>query len=318
MFFLMQASLLSIHVGSVGIKRRIAEADAARAAASSGAACGSAASGTGGPVVHRPQSIKRRIAEADIETGSLDLEAQQPTPHFLKLKRDWAKGKLSAKDIQEHALTAMQSGARGVEQMAKMGNWGDNPRNMARALVHALGMPAGSPQFDWFEIPLKSGPKSPHPFLLPHEFFKSLYATDRKHFIRAIRGPQGAALQFWQQLRDTPFLMKHPDLSERYWSSTIPLGIHGDGGSFSKPDQLYVITWNSLLGDGPTLLQRFLLTVVRDSQMVDDTLDAVFEILSWSMNVLLQGESPSRRWEVPEREAVVIRYAMDDMVHCAK
>ena len=77
------------------------------------------------------------------------------TKYWYRLKRDWAKGKMSSNDLQQHALAAMESGARGVNKIAAMGNWGENPKNMARALVSALGMPDGAPEIDWFNIPLE-------------------------------------------------------------------------------------------------------------------------------------------------------------------
>ena len=180
------------------------------------------------------------------------------------------------------------------------GHWGENPKNMARAMVNALGVPAGAPSFEWFDIPFKNGIR-PHPFLLPHLFFKSLHTHDKARWIRAIRGPRGAARQFWESMAATPFVRQHPELPKGDWSKTIPLGMHGDGGSFSKQDQLYVISWNSLLGVGPTIAQRFLLTVVREKEMSDGTLDGIFEIMAWSLNVLLRGEEPRGRWDVPAR-----------------
>ena len=155
-------------------------------------------------------------------------------------------------------------------------------------------MPDGAPEIDWFNIPLKGGDK-PVPFLLQHKFFKALYNHNRKHFVQAIRGPRGAAKQFWESMKESPFLQNHPELGVGDFPWTIPLGMHGDGGAFSKQDQLYVISWNSLLADGPTLSQRFLLTVVREREMTKDTLSAVFKVMSWSLNVLLRGQEPRDR-----------------------
>ena len=177
----------------------------------------------------------------------------------------------------------------------------DNPKNMARALVSALGMPDGAPEIDWFDIPLKGGDK-PVPFLLPHKFFKALYESNRKHFVKAIRGPKGAPAQFWRSMRDSPFLLNRPELGATDYPWTIPLGMHGDGGAFNKQDQLYVISWNSLFAEGPTLSQRFLLTVVREREMTSETLDAVFEVMSWSLNVLMRGQETRNRWDLPLRD----------------
>ena len=102
---------------------------------------------------------------------------------------------------------------------------------MARALVSALGYPTGAPEFDWYDIPFKNGMK-PHPFLLPRKFLNALYDVDRERWSKVIRGPRAAAEQFGDIMGDSPFLVNHPDLPVGERSKTIPIGIHGDGGSF--------------------------------------------------------------------------------------
>ena len=48
--------------------------------------------------------------------------------------------------------------------------------------------------------------------------------------------------------------------------------MHGDGGAFSHNDSLFVLTWNSLIGSGATRATRFLMTLVRKSDMVQETM----------------------------------------------
>ena len=179
-YFVIILSVLVSLGGSVGIKRRIAEADAAAAAASSTSVHQAVAPS----IARKPPSIKRRIADADVAeshaSSSMDPLSQKPTKYFNRLKRDWAKGKMSSKDVQGHACDAMESGAGGVHRMAKMGNWGQNPKNMARALVDALGMSKDAPPIEWFEIPTNKGARSPHPSLLPHQLFKAMHDNDRQ------------------------------------------------------------------------------------------------------------------------------------------
>ena len=104
--------------GGVGVKRRIAEADAIRAATD-------AASSSTGPVVKkrpaeppRRGGIKHRIDAADEAVAASSNVGIEPTRYWNRLKREWAKGKMSSKDVQGHALDAMASGARGVAKMA--------------------------------------------------------------------------------------------------------------------------------------------------------------------------------------------------------
>jgi hypothetical protein len=202
-------------------------------------------------------------------------------------------GKLSAKDVQDIAMDAMIQGAPGMTQFAEMGASGKHGQNLFRAMQSVLGYPSGSPVMDWFEIPTKGGPRTPHPFLLPHKFFASYYAAnDRDQFRKAIAGPIGAARQFWTSIENSPFVMNHPNMPRHLWPSTVPLGFHADGGAFSKQDSLMTISWNSLLGTGTTFSKRFLFSVIRKNEMGPATLDSMLQIFSWSMNALLDGRMP--------------------------
>ena len=264
---------------SVGIKRRLAEA-----------------------VDEEP-----RVAEATTPTeyggprGGVRrrLEAQQPTPThraqgplFDVLKRDWALGVIHSGQVQEYALNAARQGAVGMDVVGDIGSAGARPQNMFRALKSLMGIPVGAPSLAWFEVPLKSGKKVAHPFLLPHEFFASYYRECKDKFLRSILGHPEAPAHFWESMATSSFVQKHPHLHKDNWSKTIPLGMHGDAGAFSKQDSLYILSWNSLLGGGTTVQKRFLFTVVRKKDMTGDTLNAMLDILSWSFNVLLNGLAP--------------------------
>ena len=62
-------------------------------------------------------------------------------------------------------------------------------------------------------------------------FFSLFFAERSEDFGKAISGPDGACLQFWQSMRHTQFVQKHPDLLESSWAKTVPLGMHGDAGA---------------------------------------------------------------------------------------
>eukprot|EP00972_Heterocapsa_arctica_P004251 630639-Heterocapsa_arctica.AAC.1 len=49
------------------------------------------------------------------------------------------------------------------------------------------------------------------------------------------------------------------------------------------------------MGQGPTDEKRFIITVVKKSQLLKDgsTLNAMFKVVAWSMNALLQGLRPT-------------------------
>ena len=144
---------------------------------------------------------------------------------------------------------------------------------------------------DWMELPLQGG-NLPHPVFWPHKFFSAVYNNRQDIWTQRLRGHEGAALEYWQSMSQSDFVLQHPFLPRDSWESIIPIGFHGDGGAHSKHDSIYCFNWNSLLCNGATIQTRFLFTVVSKRQMTPTTLDALMKAFSWSMNVLLSGETP--------------------------
>ena len=214
-------------------------------------------------------------------------QQQAKGPLVKTLKRKWGLGKISAKDVAEIIDGASQQGASNLPTLSSL----DQPQHLHRSLVAAFGHPAGPPEFFWVEIPTKAGPTM-HPFLLPHLWLASLFACLPHLFNSSVRGAHGAAKDYWHKIKDTEFFKRHPGLEHDHLERTIPIGMHGDGGAFSHHDSLFVLTWNSLLGGGNTRASRYLMTILKKTEMVDATLPAVMEILAWSFNVMLTGLQP--------------------------
>ena len=142
----------------------------------------------------------------------------------------------------------------------------------------------GCPDFVWAKIPTTSGHKL-HPFLLPHSWFQALFAARSDVWKTSVEGADGEANASWTSMQHTSFVREHPFLNKEHWPKIVPLGFHGDAGSFSHQDSLFIFSWNSLLATGTTLSKRFIFTVVKKSNMCGGTLDAIMEIFAWSMNV---------------------------------
>ena len=82
-----------------------------------------------------------------------------------------------------------------------------------------------------------------------------------------IIGATAAAAEFWESQEDIDYVKLHPFLRDRSKRRRIiPSGLHADGGAFNKNDNLFTISWNSLVADGPTLHKRFLFTVIEIGQ----------------------------------------------------
>lgn len=139
---------------------------------------------------------------------------------------------------------------------------------------------------------------------MPHTFFAKLYEERRDLFDRWIRGPLGATDTFWKVLHNSPITRDHDGLKKpEYLPKTVPLGLHGDGGSFSHQDSLFVLSWNGLLGHmgGETGLgKRWLYTVIRKKDLIPATWHELWRVFAWSMNCLLTGITPSIDWDLKE------------------
>ena len=88
----------------------------------------------------------------------------------------------------------------------------------------------------------------------------------------------------------------HPRLSQLGTDRRIPIGLHGDAGAMSKQEGLMVLTWNSLLGEGVAADTRFIINLIRKSQLLPEnaTLEAIYQIAAWSLNSMQSGMWPSR------------------------
>ena len=183
-----------------------------------------------------------------------------------------------------------------MTSMASMGNYGTSPQNCFRDLKKVLGLPEAAPGFTFADIPTIHGPATPHPFIMPHEFFAKQFAKNKGMWASAISGPADAAQEFWRSMKKTEFLKAHPDLPREKWGRTIPLRMHGDGAAFSHQDSIYTFCWNSLLGAGQTIAKRFVISFIKKSEMVEGTMDAMTRIMAWSFNAMLSGRYPIEDW----------------------
>ena len=182
-----------------------------------------------------------------------------------------------------------------MERISAAGTHGRHAGSVHASLMRLFGRPKGAPEFDWVELPLKDGRREPHPFIMPHKFFSTLYKEKFSNFVRALRGPEGAAEEYWSNVRQTEFVRRHLYLSD--YKHTLPIGMHGDAGPYSKQDSILVISWNSLLGTGTTRTKRFAFTFVRKVDYTAETLNRIWQLLAWSFNAMAKGEHPRIDWD---------------------
>ena len=77
-----------------------------------------------------------------------------------------------------------------------------------------------------------------HPFLLLHLWIAALFLVPIV-WNSAMVGPSGAAIEYWEATKDSPLVQNHPHLDPTTWDNVIPLGMHGDAGSFAHHDSLF-------------------------------------------------------------------------------
>ena len=138
----------------------------------------------------------------------------------------------------------------------------------------------------------------PQPFIFPHVYFQAFFKERRAYWEESILCSPEQVKECWPRSAQDPDLQSHPFLqSARQRRLTVPLGMHGDGGSCSKNDFLFTISWNSLLGSGITMRKRFVFTAIRKSQLTSGTLDSIWKVFAWSMNQLVRGEWSDTDWK---------------------
>jgi len=274
-----------------GIKRRLLDVPDSGSAENVG---GSSSSAAIAPRSGGTRKLLRAAEKSDAAEKASKLGCDESLPLNQSLRRMWAKGELTSPQVQELASGAAKQGAMGVDKMAKVGSDGCRPGNIFRDLVNAFGYPQGAPRLYWAKVPLEGGLVS-HPFILPHLFFAHLFGERKEEFAHAVLGGHKDCRSFWCSDEGKKIASEHPVLKNKTAEdlyATVPLGMHGDGGAYSKQDSLYVVSWNSLMGLGSTTSKRFIFTLLRKAKMLVDTWAAIWTIFAWSMNILLDGFMP--------------------------
>jgi hypothetical protein len=244
-------------------------------------------------VVVASGGVRQRLSKHVV--GESHRDESKDLPLLRSLKRDWALGVISSQKVQEYAMGASTQGAVGMHGVASAGSFGKHSGNVFNSLVAAFGMPIGAPEFFWVEIPVQGESRpQPHPFILPHRLFATLFQHRNQIWESEIRGPN-ELLDFWRHNEE--IIRLHGHLDRKHLRKTIPIGLHGDAGAFTKNESILTISWNSLTGKAKacTLAKRFVFTTIKASSCKPDgsTLDAIWKIFAWSVDVLLSGMSPS-------------------------
>ena len=131
-----------------------------------------------------------------------------------------------------------------------------------------------------------------HPFILPHLFFDTGWTAGLLK--RAFFGDYDTCADFWNSAEDRQHLRQH--LCHRGHSAATPskmvlVVLHGDGGSFSHQNSLYVVLEQHVWLRHNDLMERVIFTV---AELTSATWDTIWKMFSWSMDVML-GRSRLRK-----------------------
>jgi hypothetical protein len=238
-----------------------------------------------------PRGSRQRLELLEAAAAAVDDPALKHTPLTASLKRDWAAGGISAKRVQQYAMDAAEQGAHSLDGLAAAGSHGRAPQHIHKALLRIFGTPKGAPPIDWINLPGKDGNLICQPFLMPHKFFSCLYEHRQRMFLRHLRGPEGSVREYWDNIRSTEFFKRHPLLTDL--DHTLPIGLHGDAGAFTKHDSLMVISWNGLLGRDCERTKRIVFTFVRKKDYTPDTLNRILGGICLVCEPNGNGQAPS-------------------------
>jgi hypothetical protein len=122
--------------------------------------------------------------------------------------------------------------------------------------------------------------------LPPHEVFSAL--CQRETLQEESLGCPLAALQFWRDFDQQPWIQSHPARGLKA-SVVFPLSFHGDDATAFHQSSATVMSWSSLLQHGCEWRTRFLFCAIPTSQLTPGAYSILFKILCWSFQALLLG-----------------------------
>lgn len=236
-------------------------------------------------------------------------------------------GQLHVSQAQQIAKAAAADGARDADLLrmsglGSVGRWLSNAeRDFHRAFLEPARAKVGLPLEPWLvPVPMVGDTSTAVqnvwlPLLAPHELFAAFYTHGSGKFRKLLVDDLTAneLHAFWGTLRSwAPWASNHPALALRpgrsSWGNTIPILLHADEAEVFNDEKMYILSWAGL-SHGDPWASRFLIGTFRSKLMViaggrNQTLDAIFKFVAWSLHILYLGSWPTRSpaWlrEVPE------------------
>ena len=203
--------------------------------------------------------------------------------------------------VQSLAFAAAKSGvtAHDIQDLSSLGNFGRNQNHVAGQLTSKF---CKSEELDvpfpyFFEAPvMKKGADKwflateKLAVFLPHEWFAWMQSHSNVSGISQLQN-------LWEE-HDPSDPKLHNSTLKSQRDQCLPLMVHADGGAFQKFDSITIISFRSLLSDENVSSSQMLLAAVpkscqnKTADFKDDTMSAVWEVLTWSFSHLFYGKYP--------------------------
>lgn len=214
--------------------------------------------------------------------------------------------KLSAVDCARLARGARTSEAKGVSEMAAIGANGCHPKNFARDLMHQLLKDCPAANLFWYSVRVWNPAQQitetvKLPFLLPHRQLAAMGAAVDSKLLQTGMSPEMRKVFSAACAK----LGLNP-------STTISLGLHGDGVPFTKKDSIELLSYNFLgepMGDRIPFAGISKMYICKCGCLGKHTWDDILEVFVWSLRALLVGTHPSVG---PRNEPLADRYLAND------
>ena len=225
-----------------------------------------------------------------------------PAPHPVKrghagsetvtdvIEEMFLLNKLGGPDVARLARGARRSEAKGVDKLAAVGTGGKHPKNYARDIMRLVLQGTTVPPLFWYPVrvwdPVEQRQEVTNmPFNLPHRMLSCMGSSLNDKYLAERMAPE------YRSVFETACGKLGLDPS-----STIPIGLHGDGVPFTKKDSVELLSYNFLgepMGDRIPFSGISKMYCCKCGCLGRHTFDDMLEVFAWSLRALLCGVHPS-------------------------
>ena len=221
-----------------------------------------------------------------------------------------AEGHTHASHVQATGGAAMEVGAQGAfAKLARLGTSGKHQQNIERDLQPYIRKFGKKMNLDPVAVDVgyhaKEGGvcfKKVHVFL-PHEIIYNLFTFSRVRFQKVFVPSLAELREYWSHAQQEMWFQEHPMKEEIQAAPEefVPTLLFGDDAPIKKSFSTLIFLFGSPLAWFlPALSSLFPLFVQSLMDVVADSQELLYFIVTWSFNILATGKFPMRDWHDKE------------------